>query len=300
MTFWFLRQRSFSRASRMLLGTLFVVATTFGGPAGAEAVGTTVKVLYPDSLVHVMQQRIVPAFEQATNYRFTGRHAGSVTLTSEIRERAAAADILITASPQENLELMGSARGNWVDWYAAFMQSPLVLGYDPASKFADKLKSRPWYQVAAEPGFRLGLTNPYKDPKGRLTAMAIDRVVNNRRQPDLEQKLAANSQIVPTQDVIQRLHSHQLDAAFLYASKAAAAAIPTVPLGLGNISATYTVTILNNAPHPGAASAFVAFLLGQKGKQILENSSGLELTTSIPVFGNLDAVPTALKPLLNR
>lgn len=299
MVFWFLRRHASSRANWALLGALFVATTTFGGPAWAKAAGGTVRVFYPDSLVHVMQHGIAPAFEQATGDRVVGHHTRSVKLASEIQEKAQAADVLISASPQVNLELMGLSHGDWVDWYATFMQSPLVVGYDHESKFAAELKSTPWYQVAAESGFRLGLTDPNKDAKGRLTAKALHRVVKNHNQHGLGKKLAANSQIVPAQDLIRRLQSHQLDAAFFYQSEAAAAGIPSVPVNLGNISALYTVTVLNHAPHPGPASAFVAFLLGKKGKQIIEKSSGLELMPATAVFGNVLTVPSALKPLLS-
>lgn len=298
MAFWFLRRRAFSRALWALLGALFVAATAFGGPAWAKDAGGTVRVLYPASLAQVMQDGIAPAFEQATGYRVVGHPAHSAKLASEVRSTTQAADVLITASPRMNLKLMASPHGDWVDWYTVFMQSPLVLGYDPESKFANELKSKPWYQIAAESGFRLGLTNPYKDATGRLTAQALNRATDIHRQDNLKEKLAANSQVVPAQDLVHRLQSHQLDAAFLLRSEAAAAGIAIVPLNLGNIGATYTVTVLNNAPQPDQASAFVAFLLGQKGKQILEQSSGLELTSATPVFGNARAVPTALKPLL--
>lgn len=297
MAFWFLRRHASSLAL-WVLGALFVAATTFAGPAWAKAAGGTVRVLYPNSLVQVMQHGIVPAFEQATGYRVVGHHARSGQLASEIRDKAHAADVLITASPQANLKLMGSSHGDWFDWYATFMQSPLVIGYDHKSKFAIELESKPWYQIAVESDFRLGLTNPYKDAKGWLTAKALNRVVTIHDQHKLEEKLAANSQVVPAQDLIHRLQSHQLDAAFFYQSEAVAAGIPIVPLNLGNISATYTVTVLNNAPHPGLASAFVAFLLSKEGKQILKESSGLELMPATPVFGNMRAVPTTLKSLL--
>lgn len=299
MTFWFLLRHASSRASWALLGALFVAATTFGGPAWAKAAGDTVRVFYPDSLVHVMQHSIAPAFVRATGDRVVGYHARSVKLVNKIREKAHAADVLISASPQVNLELMGASNGDWVDWYAAFMQSPLVVGYDHNSKFAAELKSRPWYQVAAESGFRLGLTDPDKDAKGGLTAKALHRVVQNHNQHGLGEKLAANSQIVPAQDLIHRLQSHQLDAAFFYQSEAVSTGIPSVPVNLGNISAIYTVTVLNHAPHPGPASAFVAFLLGEKGKQILKKSSGLRLMPATAIFGNVLAVPSALKPLLS-
>ncbi|MDN5937655.1 MAG: substrate-binding domain-containing protein [Salinisphaera sp.] len=300
MTVWFLRRHPAGRPGRLLLGAVFAVVTTLGAPAWAKAGDGTVTVFYPDSMVQVMQHGIVPAFEQATGHRVAGHHARSLKLASEIRAKAHAADVLITTSPRVNLELMGPSHGNWVDWYALFMQSPLVVGYDPESSFANELKSKPWYKVATESDFRLGLTNPDTDPKGRLTAKALDRVVNIYDQQNLEEKLAANCRIVAAQDLIDDLQTQQLDAAFLYQSEAVSAGIPFVPLKLGNISATYTVTVLNNAPHPGPASAFVAFLLSEKGKQILTQSGSFELTLAMPVFGSTNAVPAALKPVLRR
>lgn len=300
MAFWCLRRHASSRAGQVLSGALLVAAIVFAGPAWARTGGDTVRIVYPDSLMRVMQHDIVPAFEQATGYRVVGQQARSAKLASEVRGKAKAyaADVLITDSPAVNLELMGSSHDAGVDWYAAFMQSPLVLGYDQQSKFANELKSRPWYEVAAEADFRLGLTNPYEDAKGRLTAKAINRVVTIHGQHNLEVKLAANSQVVPVHDLIHRLQSHELDAAFVYRSEAAAAGIPVVPLNLGSIGATYTVTVLDNAPHPRAASAFVAFLLGREGKQIIKESRGLVFMPATPVFGNVRAVPAALKPIL--
>lgn len=299
MAFWFFPHDKSNRCKWVLLGALFVILAAFGDPARAESEGGTVQVVYPDGLADVMQQGIAPAFEQATGYQFAGGHAPSMKLASEIQERTRTADVLICASPQANLQLMGLSRGDWVDWYVMFMQSPLVVGYDPASEFAAKLESKPWYQVAVESGFRLGLTDPNEDPKGRLSAKAIHRAVKGHEQHSLEKSLAANSGIVPAQDSLRRLRSHELDAAFFYQPEAAAAGIPSVPVNAGNISTTYTITILNRAPHPGPASAFAAFLLGREGQQLLRENESLTLMPRPVAFGNLVAVPSAVKRILD-
>ncbi|MDA3919731.1 MAG: substrate-binding domain-containing protein, partial [Salinisphaera sp.] len=145
MAFWFFLGCKPNRSNRMLLGTLFLFLAAFGGPARAEAADGTVRVLYPDGLAGVMQHGIAPAFEQATGDQFAGDHATSIKLAGEIRKKTQAADVLISANPQSNLQLMGLSQGDWVDWYAMFMQSPLVVGYDTASKFDAELKSRPWF-----------------------------------------------------------------------------------------------------------------------------------------------------------
>lgn len=295
MTFRFSRCRKFNRDNWALLSALTIALTALGGPAHAGATSGTVRVIYPDGLTDVMQRDIAPAFEQATGNQFIGNHAPSTKLASEIRKKKRTVDVLICANPQDNLQLMGK----WVDWYAMFIRSPLVVGYDPASKFADQLSSIPWYQVAAESDFRLGLSDPNKDSKGRLIAKVLHRAVKNHEQHDLENDLAANSQIVPAQDLRSRLRSHEIDATFFYQIEAAAADIPSVPVNMGEISTTYTVTILNHAPNPGSAAAFVTFLIGREGQQILKKNENLTLMSTPVVFGNLGAVPGELKQVLN-
>ena len=44
--------------------------------------------------------------------------------------------MFVSASPAVNATLEGAANGNWVSWYATFATTPLVLGYNPTSKFA--------------------------------------------------------------------------------------------------------------------------------------------------------------------
>jgi len=61
-------------------------------------------------------------------------------------------------------------------------------------------------------------------------------------------------------------------------------------------TARYTVTILQGAPHPAAARAFVRFLLGPAGRKRLERS-GLQLRTPA-LQGDPQAVPTELRRLL--
>jgi hypothetical protein len=40
-----------------------------------------------------------------------------------------------------------------VSWHATFATSTLVLGYHPKSRFAQELRTKPWYQVVGWPGF---------------------------------------------------------------------------------------------------------------------------------------------------
>src|SRR6516225_6151376 len=106
-----------------------------------------VDVLYAGSLVNVMEKEIGPAFNAATGYTFTGFSAGSKALATEIKGKVRQGDVFVSASPSVNTGLEGPSNGNWVSWYLTFATSPLVIGYNPHSKFADDLKTKPWYEV---------------------------------------------------------------------------------------------------------------------------------------------------------
>jgi molybdate/tungstate transport system substrate-binding protein len=103
----------------------------------------TVNVLYAGSLVNQMEHGVGPAFDNATGCQFRGYASGSFMLANLIKDRLRQSDVFISASPKVNDSLMGAANGDWVSWYITFAQSPLVIGYNPSSKFAAEFKTKP-------------------------------------------------------------------------------------------------------------------------------------------------------------
>lgn len=250
--------------------------------------------LYAGSLVGVMQNQIGPAFQQATGYSVSGISAGSKDLASEIKGKVHVGDVFISASPKVNASLEGSKNGDWVTWYLSFASSGLVLGYNANSKFAADLKSKPWYEVVTEPGIRVGFTDPATDPKGELTAEALADTAKSKNLPALTTLAADKSDVFPEETLVGRLQSGQLDAGFFYTIESTAAKVPTVPLTGVDLKATYTITILNNAPHQAGAQAFVSYLLGPAGQATLK-PDGLKLTTPPKLSGT--GLPTGLQSL---
>lgn len=272
-------------------------------PPGTAASATTVTggsgpvdVLYAGSLVNTMEKQIGPGFNTATGYTFTGFSAGSTALAQQIKGKVRVADVFISASPTVNASLQGPANGNWVSWYATFANSPLVLGYNPHSKFANDLKTRPWYQVITEPGFLLGRTDPTTDPKGKLTVTALQDAAKSYNTPALTGLASNASNVFPEETLVGRLQAAQLDAGFFYTSETTAASIPTIPLTGLSLKATYTITVVNNAPHQTGAEAFVSYLLGPTGQTVLKRD-GFELAQPYTVTGT--GVPASLSTLLS-
>lgn len=248
---------------------------------------------YAGSLQKLFTSTLAPAFESASGATFNGYAAGSDALASAIKGKTRVEDVFLSASPATNAKLMGAANGNWVSWYASLATAPLVLGYNPRSKFAADLKSKPWYQVVTEPGFLLGRTDPAIDPKGKLSVKALTTAATATSTPALAGVATGTAGVFPEEALVGRLQSGQLDAGFFYANEAKAAGIGTVALTPVSLAASYTVTVLNQAPDPKAAAAFVAYLYSPAGRSILRNA-GLTLAATPVISGPATAVPASL------
>ncbi len=279
-------------AAGTVLGLVTVIPGT-GSAVASTAKGGPVDVLYAGSLVDTMG-KIGPAFEKATGYTFEGFSAGSSALATEIQGKTQEADVFVSAGSAAPLSLEGGKNGDWVSWYAQFGTTPLLIGYNPKSKFAKDFKTEPWYKVIAMPGLRLGRTDPVVDPKGVLAVTALNDAARMYGEPVLKTLATETSDVFPEETLVGRLQAGQLDAGFFYGVEAEAASIPTVTLGAIKLTNPYTVTVVNRAPHQAGAVAFVAFLLSSKGAAILQ-SEGLTLDSPAILSGPKSAVPSALR-----
>lgn len=270
------------------------VTPATGAPRGSGPV----KVLYAGSLVNLMEKQIGPGFHSATGYTLEGFPGGSTALGTEIKGKVRQGDVFVSASPTVDANLEGPANGNWVSWYATFASSPLVLGYNPSSRFANDISSKPWYQAVTEPGILVGRTDPATDPKGKLTVKALDAAARQYGAPALTSLAQSTAGVYPEETLVGRLQAGQLDAGFLYSSEAASASIPTVAVDVPGqeLQATYTVTVLGGAPDEAAAEAFVAYLLGPQGQAALRKD-GFDVAQPPKVSGQ--GVPAGLRQVLS-
>ena len=278
------------RSTAALLATAMLLA-----PALARA--ADVNVLYAGSLVNLMEHGIGPAFDSATGDTFRGFGGGSNGLANQIKGKLRHGDVFISASPKVNDSLMGGANGDWLTWYVTFAQSPLVIGYKPASRFAAELKTKPWYEVLREPGIKIGRTDAKLDPKGALTVQLLDKAEQVYHQPGLAQAVlgAADNpeQVRPEENLVGRLQSGQIDVGFFYSTETADLKIAAIPLPPEvALSAVYTVTVLRDAADPAAAAKFVDFLLSPPGQAVLKQH-GLDTVTPA-VTGDAAKVPASI------
>lgn len=259
--------------------------------------GDSVSALYAGSLVNVMEKQVGRAFAKSSGDSYEGYGAASQEVANAIKGKVKEGDVFISASPTVNASLQGPANGDWVSWYATFATAPLLIGYNPQSRFAANLKTQPWYDVLQKPGIRIGMTDPKLDPKGKLTVAALQAAEPAYAlPPTFAGSIAKKATVFPEQDLVGRLESGQLDAGFFYSNEAIPAHIPTVPLGKVHEEATFTVTVLDHAKHSAAGAAFVHYLL-TTAKPML-TSNGLKITP-FSVAGDPSAVPSSLRSLLS-
>ena len=275
--------------------TLLLAAAALMTPTLASA--AAVDVLYAGSLVNLMEHGIGPAYEKATGDTFRGFGGGSNGLANQIKGKLRRADVFISANPKVNDSLMGDANGGWVSWYVTFARSPLVLGYNPSSKFAADLKTKPWYEVLREPGIRIGRTDAKLDPKGALTLQLLDKAEQVYHQPGLAQAVLGApdnpEQVRPEENLVGRLQSGQIDAGFFYSTETSDLKIPAIALPPEvALSAIYTATVVREAADPVAAARFVDFLLSAPGQAVM-NEHGLDVVTPV-VTGDPATVPASI------
>ncbi len=281
-------------AALVALGLLGAAGAVPAAAAHPRASGP-VDVLYAGSLLDLMTRSIGPAFHRATGYTVSGFANGSSALATEIKGGTQVADVFLSASPGVNDSLEGAANGDWLSSYTVFGASPLVLGYDPHSRFARALRAKPWYDVVGRPGFRLGRTDPATDPKGVLAVDALRGAALSFDRPGLAALATTSSDVFPETALVGELQAGQLDAGFFYAVEARAAHLRTVPLVGTGLAGDYTVAVVNRAPHRAGARAFVAFLLGPVGRRLLRANGVTPIVPArvVPVRGGPTTAPAA-------
>jgi len=331
----FIHRNSFTsvvKFSGLILLLAILLAACGGGTTTSTGTSTPtakgkISVLYAGSLVNLMEKKIGPAFQQATGYGYEGEGKGSTALANEIKGKLRTPDIFISADAAVDKSLMGTSNGNYVSWYVPFGRTSLVIGYNPNSKFAADFQaaangSKPWYQVLAESGVRIGRTDPALDPKGVRTIILMELAQQYYHQPSLSQQILGGtentSQLFPEEELVTRLTSGQLDAGFFYLNEAKEANIPYITLpdqiNLGNPSfnstyaqttytdpktgkvtkggaTVYTITIPNTSKNKAGAIAFITYLLSS-GQSML-TGDGITLVTPV-VSGDASAVPSQL------
>jgi molybdate/tungstate transport system substrate-binding protein len=228
------------RAVRWALRVITVVGliSLVAGCGTAAAPQPTINVAYAGSLAYLMDHVLGPGFTGSAHIRYQGRGGGAYGLAQEIRAGTVPADVFVSVGTGP-LRVLGRR----VPWTVTFATVPLVLAYNPKSRFAPALQAiaagrRPFrslFLLLAAPGFRLGRTNPVTDPQGRafflmvrlaervygLPADTAARVLGGPENP---------RQVFSETGILTELQSGNLDAASAFLPEVLERGIPYVPL----------------------------------------------------------------------
>lgn len=255
----------------------FLTLATFAAvPARAQA-PITVNVLYAGSLVTPMEGPIKDGL-RAEGIEFEGQPGGSKALAHLIDAGLKKPDVFISVDPA-----LVRGLGDKVASSATFAATSLGVGWSDASKFAGLFADVAAGRTAlvdalATPGLRIGRTDPRVDPKGAYTLQGMKILAGDAGERRILGDDDNANQVFPEEDLLVRIEGGEADVGFFYRTEAVARGLHFYALpGKASLRdrITYTIAVMKNAPHPGAADAFAAFIRTGEGKAILTRA-GLE------------------------
>jgi molybdate/tungstate transport system substrate-binding protein len=229
--------------------------------------------------------------------------SGSLEAARKLTELGKIPDVLAVADYGVIAKLLMPAH---VTWYVTFASNAMVLAYSERSTGAREISGENWWRILLRPGVRWGNSNPALDPNGYRAHMVFQLAEAHYHQPGLARRLdraVLPRYVRPSEaQLLALVQSGELDYAWSYRSLARTAGLrwvelpPEVDLSdparaewyaravvrlpgakLGSADSlefrgepiVYAMTIPSRAAHPGAARAFVRFVLSPAGQGIL-------------------------------
>ncbi|MBM7623404.1 tungstate ABC transporter substrate-binding protein WtpA [Sporohalobacter salinus] len=251
--------------------------------------------------------------------------AGSRTTVRKVTDLGRKADIVGSADFTVIEKLM---MPEFTEWRANFATNEMAIMYTPHSKYTDEINSDNWYEILLRDDVAYGHSNPNADPCGYRSQLVWKLAEDYYNELGLYDKLDAGcptKNIRPKEtDLIAMLEAGELDYLFIYRSVAqqhdmSFVVLPekislktnryadfysTVSFDVSGkkpgekITKTgrpmvYGVTIPKNAPNKTGAVAFMKFLLGEEGQEIMRKNGQPPIAPA--KVDNLDKVPADLR-----
>jgi molybdate/tungstate transport system substrate-binding protein len=304
------------------LGAVFALLALMTGCGAATAPSHVVDVAYAGSLAYLMDQQVGPGFQHVAHLTYQGRGGGSLGLAQEIRAGTIPADVFVSIGTGPIAVL-----GPRAPWAIGFATAPLVIAYNPHSRFAPELRAlanrrlpiQDLFTLMAQPGFRLGRTNPNTDPQGQAFYMMVElaqRVYG--LPPHTAQHLLGApdnpAQVFSETGILSQLQSGNLDASSAFLPEALEHRLPYIALPpalnfsspeeavlYGEVSVkladgrtvvgqplSVDVTVVNRSAN---GVRFVRYLLSHPGPWQKDGY----VWTSPRYWGNVAAIPASLR-----
>jgi molybdate/tungstate transport system substrate-binding protein len=246
-------------------------------------------------------------------------------MVKNITQLGQPADVLGVADYSLIPKLMFGGSKSFATWYVGFVSNQITFAYTSHSKGASQLTASNWYKVLAQPGVRIGRSNPAADPSGYQTLQMLQLANSYYHDPTLSASVLKNSpasSVAETEtSLLAALQSGQIDYLAIYKSNALeehlkyialppqinlsdpamAAAYGKVTIHAGSLGALtakpiiYGLTIPANAPSAALGEKFISFVLSPQGQAIMRSNGFAVISPALA--SSQDKVPAALRPL---
>lgn len=208
-------------------------------------------------------------------------------------------------------------------WYVGFASNRITFAYTDRSHGAARLTPANWYQILAQPGVRIGRSNPDTDPSGYQILQMLQLAQGYYHAPGLATGVLANSPpgtLVGTEtQLLPALQSGQIDYLGIYRSDALQHQLRFIDLPsaidlsdpaqastydtVSTLTSSgarrgrpivYALTVPTDAPNAALGERFVEFVLSPAGQQIMRDNG---FTVLSPAVAGGQSLPGALQPL---
>lgn len=288
----------FREILRTLFTGLMASVIIFGAVALAWAQPSGKLTIYHAGSLTVPMKTMIAQF----NAKYPGvevvtKAGGSTKMARLISDKGESADIMASA---DFVVIDKNLIPEFASWNVQFASNQIVLCYTDKSRYAEEITADNWYEILQRKDVVWGHSDPNLDPCGYRSVMVVQLAERFYRQDGLYEKTMANlkpENIKPkAKQLVALLKSSQMDYAFEYLSVAVQHGLKYVTfdrhINLGDVamndfykqarvtvtgkkpgttidrvgkSITYGVTMLDKAPNPEAAEAFLAYLFDPEG-----------------------------------
>ncbi|WIX77073.1 extracellular solute-binding protein [Amycolatopsis carbonis] len=319
----------------LVIGAVAVVAACGSSPPAPSApasgsavpVAGTLIVNGAGTLAKPFTAMIAAFKAQNPGVAVQSRFAGSVEVMRGIAELHNPVDVLGVADYSLIPSKMYGANGGtqFANWYVGFASNRITFAYTDQSKGAAGLTADNWHQVLAQPGVKVGRSNPDTDPSGYQTLQMLALAQNYYHQPNLSAGVLANSPpetMVGTEtQLLPAVSTGQIDYLGIYRSdalqhhlkfldlpsridlsdpaQAATYATVSVPTSSGARTGkpiVYALTVPTNAPNAEAGLRFVEFVLSPAGQKIMRDNGFTVVSPAVAGAANGAQVPASVRP----
>jgi molybdate/tungstate transport system substrate-binding protein len=297
-----------------------------GSPVGAKAGARGTLIVFGAGTLSTPFTAELAAFtKQNPGVTVHSQFGASGDMVKDVTQLGQPDDVLGVADYSLIPKLMSGPSGPHATWYLGFVSNQITFAYTAHSKGAGQLTPANWYKVLAEPGVRIGRSNPAADPSGYQVLQMLQLAQGYYRDPALAASVLKNSpgsSVAETEtSLLAALQSGQIDYLAIYKSNALEQHLKYIPLppqvnlsdsamaaayakvtiqagSLGALTAKpiiYGLTIPSTAPDAALAQKFVGFVLSPQGQAIMARNGFVVISPALA--SSRDNVPAALRAL---